>query len=43
MKKHSIYEKYVSILKRLATLLSGLRRGFEMAYIKFTKDNASWV
>ncbi len=26
--------EYVSILKRLATQLSGLRRGFEMASIK---------
>ncbi len=31
MKKRSIHLEYVSILKRLATQLSGFRRVFEMA------------
>jgi hypothetical protein len=35
MKKRSMHEKYVSVLKRLATQMSGLRRGFEMAYMNF--------
>jgi len=36
MKKRSIHLEYVSILKRLATQLSGLRRCFEMALRKIS-------
>jgi hypothetical protein len=31
----------VSILKRLATQISGLRRGFEMAYNKFSRMSST--
>jgi preprotein translocase subunit Sss1 len=36
MKKRSIHLEYVSILKRLATQMSGLRRGFEMTSMRFS-------